>query len=583
MKLAPLAMLLASCSYTAEAVDLIVHNAKISTFDGKSYSGFSVTDGRFDTLSRDDEALLKTRQASTLVIDAKGKRVIPGMNDSHLHVVREGRFYNTETRWEGVDSLEKGLALIRQSAKNTPPGQWVRVVGGWSPHQFKEKRMPTAEELTLAAPNTPVFVLHLYSGGVLNKKAMAVLGIDKNTQPPKGSYYEKDASGEPTGRLVADPNPAILYQTIAALPALSEKEQRNSSQHYYRKLLSLGVTSAVDAGGGGHLFPDNYQASSQLAASGELPLRVSFFLFPQVPGEELNHFTQWMSRYQANQNQHLHMDNGFVVEGGGELLVWKASDYENFQAERPDLGEGAEKELEQVVRLHLLQGWPFRIHATYDESITRMLDLFEKIDKTQQLSAVRWIIDHAETVSDHNLERIKKLGGAIAVQGRMAFAGEDFLARYGEAQTRRSPPLKKMLAMGIPVGLGTDGTRVSSFNPWATYYWAVSGKTVGGTVLYGEENRLDRLTALKLFTEGSAYLSGEERNKGQIAPGMYADFAVLNHDILTVPERQLLDTRAELTVVDGKIRYASKSAFPTHYQAPPEVLPAWSPVTMALD
>lgn len=572
------AALLVSATLGAQATDMIVHNAKITTFDGETYSGFTVDDGRFTLLSKSDRELLATKTADTVVIDAKGQRVIPGMNDSHLHVVRGGRFYNMETRWEGIKSLKEGLKMVREQAKRTPAGHWVRIVGGWSPYQFEEKRLPTPEELTEAAPDTPVFALHLYSGGVLNKKAMEVMGVNKDSKPPKGSRYERDSDGNPTGRLIADPNPMILYRTIGGLPHLTNEQQLNSSRQYYRKLLSLGVTSVVDAGGGGHTFPENYQASTTLAAMGELPLRVSAFLFPQRPTQEINDFAVWMNNYRANQNMHIHMDNGYVVEGGGELLAWKASDYENFTSARPDLDAKAEHDLEQVVRLHLLQKWPFRLHATYNESITRMLNVFEKINKTQPMTSVRWVIDHAETVDDENLARIKALGGAIAIQGRMAFAGEDFLDRYGATQTKRTPPMRKMLEMGLNVGMGTDGTRVSSFNPWATYYWAVSGRTVGGTKLYDDDNRLDRLTALKLFTSGSAYISGEERVKGQIKPGMYADFSVLNHDILKVQENKLLDTESNLTVVDGKVQFADKNVYPALYLPPLKAQPEWSPV-----
>ena len=573
-----LALTTMAASTPVLAYDMIVHNAKITTFDGKSYQAAAIENGKFVALSQNANTLLEQKNAQTTVINAQGKRMIPGMNDSHTHVVRGGRFYNLETRWEDVKSLKQGLALIKQNAKVTPKGHWVRVIGGFSPYQFKEKRLPTPQELTQAAPDTPVFVLHLYSGGVLNKKALEVLAIDKNSKAPEGSYYERDDQGNPTGRLVASPNPMILYRTIAALPHMSNAEQLNSSQQYYRKLLSYGLTSALDAGGGGHDFPENYQAATQLAAQGELPIRISNYLFPQKPTEELNDFIKWMDNYQSNQNLHTHLDNGYVIEGGGELLAYKASDYENFTAKRPDLAKDAERELEQVVRLHLLKKWPFRLHATYNESIERMLDVFEVINQTQPLNKVRWILDHAETISDKNLTRVKKLGGAIAIQGRMAFAGEDFLARYGQLQTKRTPPIKKMLELGIPVGLGTDGTRVSSFNPWPTYYWAVSGKTVGGTQLYDQNNTLDRVTALKLFTQGSAYLSGEESVKGEIQIGMYADFALLNHDILTVAENKLLDTQAHLTVVDGKIQYANNKAYPQFAKPMPAAIPAWSPV-----
>jgi predicted amidohydrolase YtcJ len=559
------------------APDLIVHNAEVTTFNQQTVTAFSVVDGKFAELSDNARDLLQQKGADTLVIDAGGRRVIPGMNDSHLHVVRGGRFYNLETRWEGITRLKDALALIKEQAKRTPKGQWVRVIGGWSPYQFDEKRMPTVAELNKAAPDTPVFVLFLYSGGLLNKAAMRALGIDKNSVAPKGSRYELNSKGNPTGVLIADPNPMILYKTVAKLPQLTAEQQYNSSQQFYRKLLRLGVTSAIDAGGGGHQFPDNYQASTQLASEGELPIRVSKYLFPQKPKQELAQFESWMKNYQQNANGHLHMDNGYVIEGGGELLVWSASDYENFMSARPELKAQAEHELESVVRLHLKAGWPFRIHATYNETISRMLAVLEKINQTQPLSKVRWAFDHAETISDVNLKRVKALGGGIAVQGRMAFAGEHFLQRYGKKQTRRSPPIQKMLKMGIPVGFGTDGTRVSSFNPWATYYWAVSGRTVGGVKLYDDENRLDRLTALKLLTQGSAWFSGEEHQKGAIASGMFADFAILNHDILAIDENKLLQTEALMTVVDGKIRFAS-SRFPKFVTPPLKALPSWSPV-----
>ncbi|MEM1401965.1 MAG: amidohydrolase [Pseudomonadota bacterium] len=563
---------------TEAAPDLIIHNAAITQFDGSTHSAIAVTGNRIASVGESDDLLL-TRDDETSVIDARGQRLIPGMNDSHLHVVRGGRFYNLETRWEGIDSLEEGLALIKAQAERTPAGQWVRVVGGWTPFQFKERRMPTVEELNNVAPNTPVFVLFLYSGGMLNQAGMDALGINKDSVAPYGSRFERDANGHPTGVLVADPNPAILYGTIARLPQLTDSQQLNSSRQYYHKLLTLGLSSVVDAGGGGHQFPTNYTATATLAAQGELPLRVSAYLFPQKANEELAQFQRWMTEYKPNQNLDLSRESGYVIEGGGELLVWSASDYENFTSGRPDLKANAEMQLEAVVRLHVRRGWPFRIHATYNESITRMLAVLEKINEDLPLNQVRWAFDHAETISDENLERVQALGGGFAIQGRMAFAGEYFVERYGAEQARRSPPVRKMLEMGIPVAMGTDGTRVSSFNPWDTYYWAVTGRTVGGLQLYGSENTLDRLTALRLFTAGSAWMSGEEDDKGKLQPGMLADLAILDRDILHVEASELRKTRAALTIVGGDVAYSDGSLTdPT--AAPPPAVPAWSPVNL---
>src|SRR4029077_15069494 len=214
-------------------------------------------------------------------------------------------------------------------------------------------------------------------------------------------------------------------------------------------------------------------------------------------------------------------------------------------------------ELTQVVRLLAQHRWPFRMHATYDESISRFLDVLEAVNKEIPFAGLRWFFDHAETVTERNLERIKALNGGIAIQHRMAYQGEYFIDRYGAKAAQQTPPIKKMLQMGIPVGAGTDATRVASYNPWVSLYWMAAGRTVGGTLLYSEANRLDRLEALRRFTLGSAWFSGEEDKKGAIAPGYLADLAVLSADYLTVAEEEIKGIESVLTVVDGKIVYGA--------------------------
>jgi predicted amidohydrolase YtcJ len=163
----------------------------------------------------------------------------------------------------------------------------------------------------------------------------------------------------------------------------------------------------------------------------------------------------------------------------------------------------------------------------------------------------------------------------------MAFAGESFVERYGREAARYAPPVRKMLAMGIPVGAGTDGSRVSSYDPWASLDWLVTGKTVGGTQLFADDNRLTREEALRLFTVGSAWFSQEETVKGRIAPGQFADFAVLNEDFFRVPEERIRRIESLLTVVDGKVVYAAApfAALGEGLTPPllPPVSPAWSP------
>src|SRR5437764_1106300 len=263
--------------------------------------------------------------------------------------------------------------------------------------------------------------------------------------------------------------------------------------------------------------------------------------------------------------------------GAGEMLVFSAADFEDFLEPRPDLAASLEQELTQVVRLLAANRWPFRLHATYDESISRFLDVFESVNREIPFAGLRWFFDHAETVTQRNLERIKALNGGIAIQHRMAYQGEYFIDRYGSKAAQQTPPIRQMLQMGIPLGAGTDATRVASYNPWVSLYWLVSGKTVGGTALYPEASRLDRLEALRQYTLGSAWFSGEDDKKGAIRQGQLADLAVLSADYFVVSEEEIKSIESVLTVVDGKIVFGAEDFASLSPPSLP-VLPDWSPV-----
>jgi predicted amidohydrolase YtcJ len=556
--------------------DLIITNGKVATMrkDGEFVQALAVKDGKI-IATGSNAAMLKLKTASTEIIDVKGRTVIPGLNDSHTHVIREGLNYNMELRWDGVRTLKRAMEMLKEQAQRTPDGEWVKVVGGWTEHQFEEKRLPTLEEINAAVPDKPVFILYLYGLGLVNQKGIATLGYNKDTTFT-GGELEVDANGKPTGLLVAKPNAMILYSTLGKTNKLGRADQLNSTLQYYTELNRLGMTSAIDAGGGGQNYPDDYGVSVELAKNGKLTVRTSYYLFAQKAGKELEDFQRWLTLTKPNKNDHLFYTNGYNTEGGGENLVWSAGDFENFLEPRPELGEHMEAELEPVIELLVKNRWPFRIHATYAESIDRDLAVIEKVNKRTPLNGLRWIFDHAETATDEQLKRVKALGGGIAVQDRMYFQGEAYWKRYG-AQTRQMPPIKKMLALGLPVGLGTDGTRVSSYNPWPSLYWAVSGKTAGGLKLWQDADVLSRFQALQLMTTGSAWMSGEEKLKGTISKGQYADFAVLRDDYFTIAAEKIKDLESVLTVVNGKVVYGS-GEYQSKSPAVPAVSPDWSPV-----
>ena len=582
--LCSLVVVLAMACQTQERTfaDMVITNAKVAVMNtsGTIAEAIAVKDGKVMATGTSDE-LSALIGDSTQVIDGEGKTLIPGLNDSHLHLTRGGRFFNAELRWDGVKSLKRALEMLREQAQRTPEGQWVRVIGGWSPFQFEENRFPTPAEIEEATGDVPTYILFLYSRAWLNQAGLKALGIDENTPAPEGSSFEKGTDGKLTGVLLAEPNPTILYARIGSLPSLSEQAMVNGTRQFYRELNRFGITSGIDAGGGGHKFPKDYKGTETLAGAGEMPLRLSYYLFPQNKGAEYAEFQEWMAANEVGQDGEIHLEHGYELEGGGEFLAWSAGDFENFLAPQPFLEDRPtwREDLKRIVRLHVDRGWPFRIHATYGETIANMLDVLEEVNRETngKLAQERWLFDHAETVQERELERIKALNGGIAIQARMAYAGEYFVERYGAEKAQQAPPVKKMIEMGLPVGAGTDGTRVASYNPWPAIYWLITGKTVGGLQLAEQENRLTREEALGLYTKGSAWISKEEGVKGTLEKGMYADFALLAHDYFSIPEEEIRDLEAVLTVVDGKVVYASG---PYSELSPeiPGVIPEWSPV-----
>jgi len=548
-------------------------NAKITTLDPAKpqATAVAIKSGVFEAVGSDQE-VMRLRNSDTHVIDLKKNTVIPGLNDSHLHVIRGGLHYNMELRWEGVPSVADALRMLKDQAHRTPAPQWVRVVGGWTEYQFAERRMPTLDEINAAAPDTPVFILHLYDRALLNAAALRAVGFTKDTPNPPGGVIYKDRQGNPSGLLLAEPSALILYSTLARGPTLSFEDQLNSSRHFQRELNRLGITSAIDAGGGGQNYPDDYKVIQEIHQRGEMTMRIAYNLFAQKPGAEYDDYKRWAGMVKPDEG-----DAMLRMNGAGENLVWSGADFENFLQPRPELAGDMDKELERITRLLAENRWPFRIHATYDESISRFMDVFEKVDKDIPFNGLRFIIDHAETIRPNNIERIKALGGGIAIQHRMAFQGEYFVERYGATEAQFTPPITDMLAAGVPVGAGTDATRVASFNPWVSLYWLVSGKTLGGLCLYPEERRLDRETALLLWTKGSAWFSGEQDVKGAIMLGEYADLAVLSADYFSVADEEIKNITSILTMVGGNVVHGAGD-FKDQAPPLPPASPDWSPV-----
>ncbi|HHT8993695.1 TPA: amidohydrolase [Burkholderia cenocepacia] len=557
----------------ARSADLVVFNGKIATQDERRsfVRALAVKDGTI-VATGDDRDVLRHAHDDTACIDLNGRTVIPGLIDAHLQAIRGGMNFNLEVRWDGVPSLADALELLGRQVRRTPAPQWARVAGGWSALQFAEKRGPTTAELNAIAPDTPVFVQHLADSAWLNAAALRALGYGRDTPDPPGGELRRDRHGRPTGLLLARPDPAVLGAVLARAPRLDAADRVNSTRQFMHALNRVGVTSAIDAGGDGLAYPDDYAAVQTLARRGELTTRIAYALGARHAGRELDDFAKWIALTAPGDG-----DAFLRASGAGERLLFSAVDLGNFLEPRVELPASVEVELAAIVRLLVQHRWPFRLQATYDESIGRFLDVFEAVDRDTPFDGLRWCFDRCETISDANIARVAALGGGITVQPRMAFQGEAFIARHGAAAATRAPPLRAMLAAGLPVGAGSGAMGAASYNPFVALYWMVSGRSVGGTALYPARNRLGRMEALRRYTVGSAWFSADEHRKGALVPGRYADFAVLSDDYFSIDARRIPTLSSVLTVVDGKVVHAEQEFSPLA-PPPPPVSPAWSPV-----
>ena len=264
------------------APDLILVNGKFTTLDraNPQAEAVAIRDGRFAAVGTKQE-IMQAAAGDTRVIDLGGRRVIPGLIDSHMHIIRGGLNYNMELRWDGVRSLADAMRMLRDQVARTPAPQWVRVVGGFTEHQFAEKRLPTIDELNAAAPDTPVFILHLYDRAILNGAALRAVGYTRDTPNPPGGEIVHDKAGNPTGLLLAKPNATILYATLAKGPKLPPEYQKNSTRHFMREVNRLGVTGVIDAGGGYQNYPEDYSIIEELHREGQLTVRLAYNLFTQ--------------------------------------------------------------------------------------------------------------------------------------------------------------------------------------------------------------------------------------------------------------------------------------------------------------
>ncbi|HEX4273723.1 MAG TPA: amidohydrolase [Bryobacteraceae bacterium] len=537
--LVTLAMLLASTA-ASQAPDTILINGKIVTVDPQApvRQALAIRDGHITALGSTAE-IRKLAGAKSKVIDLQGRTAIPGLIDSHMHAIRAALSFSTEVNWIGASSITEAVARVHEASQSMKAGAWLIVAGGWNVLQFKERRRPDQAELLAAAPNNPVYIQLGYGWVMMTPAGFKALNIADDSDLPQGAKLDRDATGNLTGGITGGNNAIVAL--FDKLPKPNFEQQVAGTKKFFRELNRLGITGVVDPGGN-NLDPPDYQAILKVWRDGQMTVRVAYALCGDPPGAEFAHLKELTQLLPMGFGDDMLRFNGI-----GERITWAMNNNN-----RPS--DADKQKYYEIVRWAAERGMAVTMHWTNEESVDQLLTIFERVNREVPITGLRWSIAHLNNASPETLRRMKTLGMGWTVQDSLYFGGEQLQNTPG---VRREPPVMTAKEIGVAVGAGTDAHRVASYNPFTALQWFLDGKTVSGIALRGPEETPSRAEALRLYTLGSAWFSRDEDKRGSLAVGKLADLAVLTKDYMTAPVEQVGGIDSVLTMVGGKIVYAS--------------------------
>lgn len=534
--------------------DTIVRGGRVWTGPGSlgpdAPTAVAIHDARILAVG-DDATVSALAGPATRIVEAEGRRVVPGLIDSHLHLVRAGLTWSVSVDWSGARSLREALAAVADRVAATPPGAWVRVVGGWGPGQFDEGRMPTVAELDAISDDHPIYVQYLYESALVNRAGRRAIGMVRGADDPPGGSFDRGPDGEPTG---VCRGVGAFSACLAAAGRPDHEAQVASTAELMRRLNRCGITGVIDPGGMG-MTPESYRPIHELWRRGGMTVRTRLYLMPRTPGAERQEVLDDIRRLHPGFG-----DDWLRLVGAGEMVSFGFFDLEGVRPfEVTDEGAAL---LEELLEELLGAGWSIHLHAVMTRTITRMLDVIERVLARVPIdpARVRVSLAHIEPITDDDLDRMARLGIGAGIQDRMVLRAADSAEVWGEDVVRRSPPLRGMLDRGIVVGGGTDATAVSSYDPWRSLWWLVTGRTQDGGPVRDPRWNMTREEALTAYTSGSAWLSLDEHRRGRIEPGMLADLAILTDDYFEVSEDDIPAIESFVTIVGGDVVHAAPDA-----------------------
>ena len=522
------------------APDTILINGKLVVYDGAPAQALAVRDGKITAIGRTAN-IRALGGPATRVIDLGGRTAIPGLIDSHIHALRAGLSYNTEVHWFGVRTLDEALGRLRAAAEKAPRGSWLVVAGGWTERQFREDRPPTQAEIAAAAPDHHVYIQLLYSKVLLGPGSAEALGVAGHPGLSARLNVERDVDGKPTGWLSGD-NRAIS-DLFNLLPRPTFAQKLAGTRAFFRALNAMGITGVNDPGGY-NIEIDDYQPVMQIGREHGLTLRVRYSLSAPRRDHELADFKELTQKLPMGSG-----DDWLRFNGIGENVTWGLYNNDNPT-------DAQKEQLYQVLRWAVSRGMTATFHWHNDRPVHHLLDVLARVNAETPIAKLRWSIAHLNDASPATLKRLKAMGVGWLVQNAFYFRGEAFLGQRGADAARVAPPLVSALRMKLPVGGGTDAHRVMAPNPFVSLQWMLDGKTVSGVAMRAPQELPTRIEALRLYTQGSAWFTFEEKLRGALKVGQFADIAVLSRDYLSVPVEQIGGIVSLLTMVGGRIVYA---------------------------
>jgi hypothetical protein len=549
---------------------LIVHNGKVLTVDAKfrTAQAVAIRDAKIVAVGSNAD-ILKLRGPNTQVIDARGRTVMPGLSDSHVHPV--GAATSEAVKPMAVwRSLAEVKEYIRKQAETTPKGKWI-VLRYAFPTRLDDARFPTKAELDEVAPDHPV-LYHAGPAGVVNSQALKVSGVTKETpNPPNGVVVKDDKTGEPTGML------RNAYSVLKGVPSeadsLSADERRAAVKKLFAAYNAEGLTSVADR----NASRSDLDLYLRLQKDHELTVRVNVARgfspggtreemakrFDAMPGDDkrggpTGAGDEWVRIGPIK----MFLDGGMLNGTAFMRDPWpKGATYQVTQDDYRGLLFIQPKQLETVVSEAAKRKWQVTAHCAGERGMDILLDAYETVNQTTPIDKLRYCITHANFPSKMNLERCKKLGVCADVQPVWLYKdGNTLRNELSRERMQWFQPYKTWLEY-TTIGGGSDHMLrydpLRATNPWSPWLglWVAVTRAAERGEPHELTEALTREQAIRLYTINNAYLHHEEGEKGSLEVGKLADLIVVDRDILTCPVAELKDVKVEHTIVGGKVVY----------------------------